>query len=256
MKRDNYLEKLLGKPIFDYEKFHPKTKFSKLNKNADRRFWPKEWKTVFYKGYARLPEIKLPKPELPNVTIKDALGNRESIRKFSRKPVDLKKLSSFLYYSAGINPKHNFKERRFYPSGGARFPLEVYVISQNTKLTQGIYHYYVKNNSLEYLADFDKEAVKKITSLPWARQAACLIIITTIFKRNTNKYGERGYRFILEEAGHLAQNFYLLASALNLGMCAIGDYIDDYVNGLIDVNSSEETVIYLAAVGQRSERKK
>ncbi|OGH16119.1 MAG: hypothetical protein A3C30_03005 [Candidatus Levybacteria bacterium RIFCSPHIGHO2_02_FULL_40_18] len=244
---------LLGKPTAEFEKFHSKTKIKKLARNLPRPSWPKEWGTIYYKGYARFEEIRLPKPTFSKrVTFAQALRDRKSTREFSKEPIGLGELNSFLYYSAGLNKNSDFAQRRFYPSGGARFPLEVYILSLNMDLPKGVYHYYVKTNSLEKLTDFKKKNLKLLTSVPFAKNAGCLIIITAIFKRNTIKYGDRGYRHVLVEAGHLAQNFYLLASALGLGICGVGGYMDDNVNRLLDVDGLDETVVYMLGVGNKA----
>jgi len=247
------IETLLRMPVSEFEKFHAKTKILKPVRNINQKFWPKEWIEVFYKAYSRFEEIKLPKPTLSSgIGLKNALEERHSTRKFSDKSISSAKLSSLLYFSAGKSPnKKGFAERRFYPSGGGRYPLEVYIISQNTDIKKGIFHYYVNNNSLERLADYKKKDLNKIINLKWVNKAGCIIIITAIFKRHTVKYGNRGYRNILVEAGHMAQNFYVIANALNLGICGVGGYLDDQVNALLDVNGVDESVVYLLAVGER-----
>ena len=75
-----------------------------------------------------------------------------------------------------------------------------------------------------------------------------------MFKRTILSYGDRGYRHILVEAGHLGQNIYLNSVALGLSCCAIGGYIDDKLNSLIDVDGLNESVVYVLAVGKRSNR--
>lgn len=251
MIKNGKIKKLLNMPPFAFEKFHRETKIKKFERSKNIRFWPEEWKTIYYKGYGRFEEIVLPKPKLNKTFLKSSLVKRESARKFSDKPLSLVKLSTLLYYSAGIKKKNKDSESRFYPSAGGRFPLEVYLISLNTDLTRGSYHYYVKNNSLEKLFDFKKKTLKIITDQKWVKNAGCLVIVTAIFKRNTVKYGERGYRHILVEAGHMAQNFYLISNALGLSICSVGGYMDDKVNNLIDLDGVSESVIYVIALGEK-----
>jgi len=63
------------------------------------------------------------------------------------------------------------------------------------------------------------------------------------------KYKDRGYRYIFIEAGHLGQNISLVAKNLNLSTCAIGGFIDEELNNLLDIDSQKESVIYIFAVG-------
>ena len=61
----------------------------------------------------------------------------------------------------------------------------------------------------------------------------------------------RAYRYIYLDAGHIAQNLYLAAEALDMGACTIGAFFDDDVNGLMGFDGTEETVIYMATAGLR-----
>ncbi len=63
------------------------------------------------------------------------------------------------------------------------------------------------------------------------------------------KYKERGYRYILFEAGHLGQNIYLVSKALGLKCCAIGGFDDDKFHELLDIDGDNEAVLYAFAMG-------
>ena len=65
------------------------------------------------------------------------------------------------------------------------------------------------------------------------------------------KYGERGYRFLLLEAGHIAQNLLLAAEADGMGGVAIGGFLDDPLNDLLDLDGVEEAVVYMVLAGQK-----
>lgn len=254
MKKSNKftLIKVLNGVLAPHLLFHNQTKFDHFSKKfSDEKSWPSSWKTTYYKAYARLPEVLLPKPRLiKDISLRQALINRGSIRSFSQQPISQAVLSTFLYYSAGIYSIGGGGVHRFYPSGGARYPLETYVLPLNSVLQKGLYHYNLKNHSLERLLFLKKNInTSKFFGQEWIANAGCIIIITGIFERTTMKYGGRGYRHILIEAGHMGQNMYLLASALNIGCCAIGGFIDDKLNALLDVDGTEETVLYAFALG-------
>jgi len=76
-----------------------------------------------------------------------------------------------------------------------------------------------------------------------------LLVITAMFGRTKIKYGERGYRFVLLEAGHVAQNICLAAVGMNLGACPIGGFVDDLVHEVLDVDGVDEAAIYAVAIG-------
>lgn len=244
------LGKLLNNPISLSEKFHQKTKLKQLINLLPLNSWPVSWKKIYYKSYARLEEIELPEPSLDGkISLKRALTQRKSIRSFSNRMLSKNKISTLLYFSSGLIKANSKLPRRFYPSAGARYPLEVYLISINSELPRGLYHYYIKSNSLEKLLTFNRFDFDRYYNQKWIKRSSCLIIITAIFERTTIKYGDRGYRFILMEAGHLAQNINLISSALNISCCAIGGYIDDNINKLIDLDGVRESVINVIGIG-------
>ncbi len=256
-QQKDYILQLSGKAIAGYEKFNESIKIKKMSKEdgvVDSTYWPISWKTIYYKSYGRFAEIKLPETKLGEIKLEEVLNSRESVRDFSKNPISLNKLAGLLYYSCGIK-KNKSGVNRFYPSPGGRYPLEVYILSLNLPIPKGFYHYYVKNNSLEKMFEFNKKDLDKITSIPWVKNAGCLIFISSVFKRNTIKYMNRGYRMMLQESGHMAHNFYLNAAALNLGICAIGGFVDDGVNKLLDLDGIEESVIYTLVVGEKDSKK-
>lgn len=68
---------------------------------------------------------------------------------------------------------------------------------------------------------------------------------------NLRKYKERGYRFVLLDAGHIGQNLYLMATALDLSVVSIGGFFDDDVNDLLRLDGVNESALYVIAVGQK-----
>lgn len=228
-----------------------------MEKPMDFKNWPKEWRTTYFKEYPRLLKIPLPGPKSLNFSLGRSLINRKSGREFSGKPINFQELSQLLFYSAGITAKKENdwnKTRRPYPSGGARFPLELYpiILGGNSKLKEGIYHYNVKEHSLEMQKEKNLRG-KIYPQIIWqemALTAPMILVVSAVFERNMMKYKERGYRYILFEAGHLGQNIYLVSTALGLKCCAIGGFDDDSFNGLLDIDGKEETVFYAFVLGR------
>lgn len=249
MKQPTNLKTLLGLPFSRYEKFHKSTNIVKLIKPVPKSKWPPAWKKIYYKGYNRLDQLILPPPRRDDsVSLFRALFERKSSRIFSKMPVKMQSLSTLLYFSSGINKKKR-PDRRFYPSAGGRFPLEIYLISLNCEITNGIYHYNIPSHCLEKLALIQTLDFQQYFNQKWISKAACLILISSVFKRTTVKYGNRGYRYILIETGHLAQNLYLCTTALNLTATAIGGFNDGKINKLLDIDGVNESVVYILAVG-------
>lgn len=247
------LKQLFKEPFYPWEVFHTKTIWRKKLPSLDVKQWPEAWKKIIYKQYPRLDKIILPAPEeFPLPLLKDILIQRASSRKFSQEKVTLEELSTLLYYSVGSNKKSSTsKDRRMYPSAGARYPLETYIISMNTELVNGIYHYNIQEHSLEIVLSLKKFDVTTCFIEDWVKSTSCLILLTAIFDRTTIKYSTRGYRYVLQESGHVGQNFYLNATALNVAICAIGGYVDKVLNNLLDIDGVKETVIYVFGIGKK-----
>jgi SagB-type dehydrogenase family enzyme len=114
---------------------------------------------------------------------------------------------------------------RSIPSAGALYPLEVYALCQRVNgVRDGLYHYSVWNHALEpvrpgmSIEDF-REALPAPSFID---DANVLLFLAAIFLRTQRKYGPRGYRFILLEAGHAAQNICLMAVQAGLASLRIG----------------------------------
>ncbi|OGG09383.1 hypothetical protein A2154_01175 [Candidatus Gottesmanbacteria bacterium RBG_16_43_7] len=244
------------RPYSISERFHDETKITIKGKTTPVSAWPEEWKTIYTKGYPRLDKIRLTRDFSPGIqlSLKRVLTSRRSIREFKNAQLSVKEISTLLYFSGGVKSMVNNdwnSSRRFYPSGGARYPLEIYIVTyRNTQLESGVYHYNVRQHALEVLkrGNYLSELQKGLDP-PWLGDANMAILITAVFGRNFVKYGDRGYRLILAESGHLAQNFSLVATALKLGSCALGGYIDYAVNDLLDLDGVNESVIYAIVVG-------
>ncbi len=82
---------------------------------------------------------------------------------------------------------------------------------------------------------------------------AAFVAVTAVFWRSRFKYGQRGYRFALLEAGHAVQNLLLVATGLGLTALPLGGYYDGAVDHLLGVDGVDESTVYLVAIGRRSE---
>jgi len=238
------------------EQFHHATDIVVKGKTTPVSSWPEAWKKIYFKGYPRLASIKMGRKFSPKIKtpFDKVLFERTSTREFSEQTLTTQELSTLLYYAGGIKSivKNNWDlSRRFYPSGGARYPLEIYIVLyHNTELTKGIYHYNVKRHELEVLKKGNYMVqLQKGLDPPWLVEANMAVLVTAVFGRNQTKYGDRGYRLILNEAGHMNQNIYLIASALRLGCCALGGYLDSAINTLLDVDGVNESIVYATIIG-------
>lgn len=236
------------------ETFHNRTKNSRLE-SLSISDTPPSWIKIHFKTYPRLNRIQLRSITGRDKITTHIINSRHSVRKFSGKSISYDELSHVLYASCGLRylGESINDSKRPYPSAGARYPLEIYPLVFNCKgIKNGLYHYNVRENSLESLLEQDLRnwLIKAFGKEEWLKKSAVLFFITGVLARTHIKYSDRGYRYMLIEAGHLAQNLCILATELGLGTCPIGGFIDDKVNQLLDIKFQKELSLYVIAVGK------
>jgi len=197
-------------------------------------------------------QIKLPAPVTESKTsIEKAIKERRSIRKYRNIALSINELSQLLWAGQGITD--SFNKYRSYPSAGALFPLELYVaINKVEKIEKGLYYYDPFKHVL--IKKSDKDIIPEITQAALNQQfineSAIVLIYTAIKSRSTSRYGERGLRYIYMEAGHAAQNIYLQAVSLNLGVVVIGAFIDKEISKILNLKD-DEIPVYIIPVGKK-----
>jgi SagB-type dehydrogenase family enzyme len=82
-------------------------------------------------------------------------------------------------------------------------------------------------------------------------KAAVNFILTAVPYRTVWRYGQRGYRYLYLDAGHIGQNIHLAAEAIDAGACMIGAFLDEAMNEALGLDGIEEFVIYIASVGKK-----
>ncbi len=237
--------------------------------NSDDSKWPAEWKKIEFKNYPRFPKIKLPKPRLEPVNLKDVITQRSSERTFLKKPFYIRQISNLFFYSCGIvkRKKEINKSHRAYPSGGRRYPVELYlaIFSQDeiepnkNTLKSGLYHYNVLTHTLEEILNEKRfpaweEKLKNTLHYDFAKKAGGIILMTCVKHRASIKYGNLAYKFALLEAGHIAQNIYLLSRTNGIGGCSLGAVNEKVIHELLDIDGTGECMLYALAIGNISKK--
>ena len=211
-----------------------------------------------FKRIADAAAIRLPSPEKQADTFFETLHARRTHREFAKTAVSLESVSNLLqttwgvqgYVQTNVFGKLPYKTS---PSGGARHPVEVYLVALRVKgLDRGIYHYQPKDNRL---ARLPCRATPRLASAycahqPWFAGAAALFIMTAVFARTMWKYGRaRAYRVVLLETGHLCQTFCLTATRLGLGPFSTAALKDSLIEKDLGLDGISESVLYVAGVG-------
>jgi SagB-type dehydrogenase family enzyme len=221
--------------------------------------------TQAYKTYPAA-RIRLKLPDVSGragAPLCETIEKRRSRREFADRPLTLEEMAVLLHYSYGLTYSHSLsgspkakgivQSFRAAPSGGALYPIEIYPALFNVEGTEpGIYHYNVQNHELElvHLGDYQATLWEYTFRQSLVKQASFMLVLTGIPARVTWKYRERGYRYILIEAGHIAQNTYLVATASGIGICTIGGFLDDQLCQLMFLDGVQEFPIYIIAGGK------
>jgi SagB-type dehydrogenase family enzyme len=204
--------------------------------------------TIARASYARahLPGTDLPSPALGRARLRDVLIERRSRTPQARLRLSLQALASVLgaaYCSE--------RGRRPVPSGGALYPLELYAVALDVdSLERGVHHYDPYRHRLALLRTVDRETVAAaLVDRELAENAAALLVVSAMFWRSRFKYGLRGYRFALLEAGHVMQNALLAAAALGVPARPLGGYYDRLLDALVGADSLDEASVYALLLG-------
>jgi len=231
--------------------FQRETKYEPGKMPGHKLDW--EAKPDLYKEYRQAGKIELPAFEpAREMSLDQTLRQRKSIRDFQARPISMGQLAYLLWASTGIQRVEDGYEFRTAPSAGALYPIETYVVANNVKsLEPGIYHYSLRAHQLEQLEqrDLRRQIAAAALGQGMCAIAAAVFIWTAVFERCKWKYGQRAYRYIYLDAGHIAENLALAAVSLNLGTCEIGALYDDHVNAIIGIDGTEESTICMAAIG-------
>lgn len=196
--------------------------------------------------------VELPAPTIDGgLPLWQAIQARRSQRSYTREPLTAEEVSQLVWAMQGIT--QSTRNYRAAPSAGALYPVETYLVVNRVRgLDSGLYHYDAPTSTLQLLkeGELGSQAAAAALDQRMAETAAVVFIWTAIPQRGKWKYLERAYRYIYLDAGHIAQNLYLAATALGLGCCGIGALYDEEVNRLVGVDGIAETAVYMCTVGR------
>lgn len=166
--------------------------------------------------------------------LSQVLETRRSRRDFAPRPLTIEELGGFLHASARVREIMPGRQRqdelslRPYPSAGARHPLEIYPLARRCQgLATGVYHYDPLRHALEPIACPARRLEELLADNPHHLEGPqppqVSLYLTARLGRTAWKYQAIAYKVINQDLGGLYQTFYLVATALGLAPCAIGD---------------------------------
>ena len=201
------------------------------------------------------PRVALPAP--PAGALAGLIARRRSTRAFAPRGLELSAVAALAAAAQGLVETVRLDDgsslvRRSAPSAGGLYPLELHLFARRVDgLADGIYRYENHGHALAELrrGDMSEQLAAALYAFPFVVDANVVFALVARFARSQGKYGPRGYRYILLEAGHAAQNVCLCAAELGLTTLCIGGFRDGRVNALLGLRPKEAGVVYMVAAG-------
>lgn len=182
----------------------------------------------------------LPPPRRSGGPALDAvLATRRSTRTFGRRGLEDAELGQLLWAAQGVTGGG-----RTAPSAGALYPITVRVVD-----ARGVWRYVPDRHALAREDARDaRAAVAAASGQASVAAAPVVLVVTARFAITARKYGGRAERFATLEAGHVAQNVLLEATALGLAAVPVGAFDDAALRRALRLPAGE-TPLYLIPVG-------
>jgi len=185
------------------------------------------------------------------------VAERRSCREFADAPLAAATLAAILRAGYGITGTRQPPDPwtgygRSVPSAGALYPLDVYAaVERIDGIAGGVYRFNPLGDALEPVASPATVAsIRSHLLQPEScERANALVILTAEFEKTMSKYGPRGYRYILLEAGHVAQNVCLAAVGFGLQTLCLGGFSDVHINADLGLDGRSKAALYCLAVG-------
>lgn len=204
--------------------------------------------------------IALPRPEElpdPAVGARTLIERRRSVRQYANRPMPIAHLAYLLWATQGVKETlpGGSGTLRTVPSAGARHALETTILANDIEgLEPGLYRYLALDHALARMqapARVGLDVCHACYDQFFIAESAATFIWWAVPYRMAWRYGERAWRYLHLDAGHVCQNLYLAAEAIDCGVCAIAAFDDDAMNEILGIDGREAFTIYLASAGPR-----
>lgn len=204
------------------------------------------------------PLIDLPLPDrLPtrNVELLELIELRTSVRSYRKQALSLEELSYLLWCTQGVKQVTSVATFRTVPSAGARHAFETYLLINNVEgVKPGLYRFLAIDHKLVEVSvepNIADDIMAACLGQNFVKTSAVTFIWTAVAYRMKWRYGERAYRYMHLDAGHVCQNLYLASESIGCGVCAIAAFSDDHINSVLGIDGEEQFTVYVATVGKK-----
>lgn len=202
--------------------------------------------TRSYPGYPQVDLVRC-RPR-PLAGLEKALASRRCVRSLGRELPSKRDLSRLLQFAHGVTGGEG---RGPVPSSGGLQALELYLAAfEASWLPAGLHHY---DRAGHRLARVESAAERGrwrelVPAMDLLEGGALLWILVGDAARIGAKYGDRGGRFLLLEAGHLMQNLCLLSATLGCSTVPLGGALEPEIARELALPDGD-AVLYVALFG-------
>lgn len=205
------------------------------------------------------PTLALHAAPRPAIDVQTVLQRCSPINGFIGEPASAREILGVLHEAFGVQRTVNgtlgTHLAKAYPSGGARHPLECYLVAKTVDgIERGLYHYdpleyAIRRVQVDNAAEcIDAACVNKggIVS------ASAVIVLTCRWLRHNWKYRyPRSYRMVLLELGHAVQAFNTVTCAYGLRAYHCPSILDDQLRALLALDDDcAEGPLYAIGIGR------
>jgi SagB-type dehydrogenase family enzyme len=213
---------------------------------------------LYREQFAQSPEpeaVKLPEANLDlGKTLTASILDRRSSRDFGDTPMDMVEVATIAFLACGVQRSSDNNEfHRNVPNSGGLGSVELSLIVQNVpELASGIYYYDSVRHCLapKSYGDYRQWLVRDLFYQTEFSSCAVAFCLALNLKRLKAKYGMRGYRLGLMDAGHVSQNINLVAGALDLAVCSSAGFIDSELNRALKIDGLDTAAVLSVLVGK------
>jgi len=170
-------------------------------------------------------------------------------------PLAAARLGRLLYHTYGVTLVRNFPgmsmHYRAAPSAGGLYPTELYVAVRDIEgIPNGLFAYDARDHSLVvcWEGDFWPDLVAGTFRHPAIAASKAVLIGTGVYGRSAWRYGDRAYRRVLLDTGHVFGNAVLAAPSDGLRAVPLPYFADEAVGSLLLLDAARESPLLLAAV--------
>jgi len=230
------------------EVFHEATKYSRSGLALQRRALDFSSQPASVKSYPRAEEIVLPD------------GPSSALGLVAEKGISLAALSGILQLTNGVTSALELSlpstepetlRLRAAPSAGGLYPTDLYLLAgPEAPIPEGVHYYDPQAHSLRHLRSRDPRGVVGESTRCESLFGSCQLSLamTGVFERSAWRYGDRGYRRVLLDTGHVLGNLCAAAHIAGARAIPVAGFSDAFLAEVLGIGAGEEGPLVLVAL--------